>query len=172
MKDIPPVYNFTTQADGEFTKFIYKKTPISFKAAGPLSFYCIIPAGFFTMMFHPSSIGLGLFIFIIIVATLSCGVVALINASRQSDEIAVSRTAVILHNKTYQLDHVSSFLIKDPTGGYSNQTTIIYNSHNPFSMASNVAKFGQGLGQAGRESRLAFQQHIRDVSYKIVIQYG
>lgn len=172
MKDMTPEYNYTVEQNGEFTKFIYKKTPVSYKMAGPVCWYTALPAIFITMWFQPQSLVSGVIIWLIVMGCLSAGVVFLVNLFRKSGEININDKMVQVDGCTYQLEHVSSFLVKDPAGLYSTHTTVIVNNNNPFSMAGNLANLGQGMGQVGNESRRAIQKHLRDVGYKIVIRYG
>lgn len=172
MEDISPVYNYTIEQDGEFTKFVYKKTPVSAKMAGPLCWYMFIPAFCITMLFSPQSISSGVFILILVMVCLSFGTVAIINFFRKPGEISISDKAVNVNGCTYQLDHVSSFLVKDPTGVYSTHTTVIINNNSSFSLAGNVSNISHGMGQMANESRRAIQKYLREVGYKIVIRYG
>ena len=166
MQDVNPHYNYTVEQDGEFTRFIYKKTPISYKMAFPLCWYTAIPAFCLTMLTSPPALQGGVVKWLLFMAGLSCLIVFIINLLRRPGTISISKTAIVANNKTYQLDHVASFLIQDPAGMYSTHTTIVVHG------GSKAAALGQGMGQMANESRMAIQQHIRNAGYKIVIRYG
>jgi hypothetical protein len=172
MKEITPEYNYTVEQNGEFTKLIYKKTPVSYKMAGPVCWYAAIPAFLITMWFQPQSLISGFIIWLIVLGCLSAAVVFMVNSLRKPGEININNKMVQVDGCTYQLEHVSSFLVKDPAGLYSTHTTVIVNNNNSYSLAGNVANLSQGMGQVANESRRAIQKHLRDVGYKIVIRYG
>ncbi|HEY0245406.1 MAG TPA: hypothetical protein VGC01_07595 [Mucilaginibacter sp.] len=142
-------------------------------AALPLCIYTFLPAIGVASIFHPDSAGSAIFAWGFSMAVLSAGIVFVINYFRKSGEFKISKTTIIANDKTYQLDHVSFFVIKDPSGAYMNNSTIIVQGmHSPLSMAGNVANLSNSMGNVARESKKALQKYINDAGYKIVIRYG
>lgn len=173
MKEINPVYNYTLQEEGEFTKFVYKKSPISYKMAGPVCVYTFIPAALLVFFFfNVPSMGAGVVTWLLMTVALSFATVFALNQLRKPGEFKIGKAALIVDNKTYQLSHVSSFLIKDPFGAYSSETTTIIVNNHSTNLVGTVGKISSGMGQTSRESRRAIQQALNEVGYKIMIRYG
>ena len=173
MQEITPVYDFTVEQEGEYSKFIYKKTPVSYAAAAPLCMYTFIPAIFITGIIKPETASSVMFTWLFSTVLLSVGVVFLINFLRKPGEFKISEKNIIADNKTYQLDHVSSFVIKDPAGLNTHDTTIlVQNRHSPFSMAGNAANLSNSVGNLAIQNRKLLQKYIQNAGYKIVIRYG
>lgn len=172
MQSVSPQYNFTAIQEGEFTKFVYKKTPLSYKALGPMCLNAILPAGFLTYLFRPQTATSVIITFIVSLIASSALIIAIINAFRRSGEFSISKTKLVANDKSYDLDHISSFVIKDPNGGYIENVVTVHTSHNPFSFGSNVGKMQNEFQNIGRIGRAALKQHFRNVGYKIVIRYA
>lgn len=159
---VNPTYHFTTEQEGEFTKFIYQKTPVSMKAAMPLSFYAIVPAIVATAALKPEGFGSAVFIWLFITLGLGFGSVYLINYFRKSGEFKVSKTVIIADDKTYNTDHISTIYIKDPNGLATTETVYI----------SNHRSISQGLANVSREVGNSLKRYISEAGYKIVIRHG
>lgn len=172
MTQISPTYNFTTENEGLYTIFKYKKTPVSYKIVGPLCFYTAIPAVAFTALIRPSGMQSAIIIWLVIMVALAFIITIIINALRKTGEFKVSISEVVVGERKYDKDHISAFFIKDPSGNNNDATIITVRHHNPLSMASNVSNLSSSVGQMGQESRMAIRRHFQDAGYKICIRFG
>ncbi|HEX8530441.1 MAG TPA: hypothetical protein VF646_10475 [Cytophagales bacterium] len=176
MMTVNPVYNYSIEREGEYDKVTYKKTPVSFHMAKPLCFYTAVPA-FMAMMvtrpsYTPSPIATGGILWLIWMVALSLGIVMLINFFRKPGEIRISKANLVVGNRTFDFNHISSILIKDPAGKYVTVSTLVVMHGSPHSLAGAVSSVTGGLAQLGGESRLAIRRMMQEVSYKVCIRYG
>jgi hypothetical protein len=176
MMTVNPVYNYSVEREGAYDKVTYKKTPVRYRMAKPLCFYTAVPAFMAMMitrpMYTPSPIATGVILWLIWMLALSLGIVMLINYFRKPGEIKISKTNLVAGNQTYDLDHVSSFLMKDPGGNYTTFTSVVTVTSNPHSLVGAMTGLTNGLQMMGGESRLAIKRFLREVDYKICIRYG
>jgi hypothetical protein len=173
---VTPVYNYSVEREGAYEKIVYKKTPVRYRLAKPLCFYTAVPAlvamGITMPAASVSPIATGLLLWVIWMVALAFGVVLLINYFRKPGEIKIGKTDLVAGNQTYDLSHVSSFLMKDPGGKYTSFTSVVTVTSNPHSLMGAMTGLTNGLQLVGGESRMAIKRYLREVDYKICIRYG
>lgn len=171
MNTVNPTYNYTTQVEGSYTKFIYKKSPYSFRMAGPLCFFTAIPAIIITLKRSPESLVSGLIGWIIWMIVLAAVLLLLLNFLRRQGEFKISNTDIAIDGKTYERNHISNYFIKTPTGGTSSSTVIITTTPSR-SLSGNISNLSSGAVGVAHETGQALRKYMREVNYKICIRYG
>ena len=172
MQEVTAIYNYTTERDGNYTVFTYKKTPVSYKLAMPLCFYTAIPAAMLAFAIGAPGFVSGIILWVILMVGLGLGITFTINKFRKTGEFKISDTDVVVKDKCYARKDIVSYFVKDPSGNYVETTTMYVTQVNPLSVAGNVANLGTGLRQLGAESRNMIRKHLQDAGYKIYIRYG
>jgi hypothetical protein len=171
MNPVTAVFNYKTETEGNYTKFIYKKSPFSFKMVGPLCFFTAIPAILITLNSNPESLISGLIAWLIWMMALAIVLLLLLNFLRQQGEFKISNGEIVADGKTYGRDHVSNYFIKTPSGTISSSTVII--TANPSrSLSGNISNLSAGAVGVAHETGQAIRKYMREVNYKICIRYG
>jgi|GEM_PF-5660046 len=83
MEHITPIYNFIVEQEGDYSKFIYKKTPVSYMAAAPVCIYTFVPAIAIVGVIKPDTFGAMVFTWLFAMILLSLSVVFVINYLRK-----------------------------------------------------------------------------------------
>lgn len=172
MKKANITANYTVEQEGVYSKFIYKKTPYSYQMAIPICIYICLPALCLTVLSQPVTLQNGIIIWFSLMLGLSLGAVFIINYFRKPDTFKVSKNSVIIKDKVFLLDHVSSIYILNPSGHHSKNSMVVISRYYPLSLAGNIMGLNNQLGNVTARNRLSIQNYIQENGYKIIMNYG
>jgi len=118
MENVNPVYNYTIAQDGDYSAITYRKKIVSSVIMFPLALYMLIPAGIVASIIGSgsNSVGLGFFCFLLVIIGVPYLILYLTNSKRTQGEIKIGKNELIANGKHYQLDHISTFIIKERKG--------------------------------------------------------
>jgi len=172
MKKTNAADNYTVEQEGVYVKFVYKKRPYSYQMAIPVCLYICLPALCLTILYQPVTLQNGILIWFALTLGLSLIIVFIINFFRKPDTFKVSKNSIIIKDKVYLLDHVSSIFILNPSGHHSNSSMVTVSTNHPLSLAGNTIGFSSNLGNLSLKSKLSIQSYIEENGYKMLMNYG
>ncbi|THF52839.1 hypothetical protein E6C50_01105 [Flavobacterium supellecticarium] len=162
-------YNFTTHKEGDDTVFQYKKTPFNYKLTFSLPLITAIPSIVIVFMLEPSSFVMGFILWFVVMIVLGLIITFVINflRTRNASEFRVGKSGIKIGNKTYDYQHIHSYLIQDTYGNESELTVTTTVGYAP-SLVGAMSQTGNLARQSGREIR----KIVADSNYKICMRYG
>lgn len=156
------IYNYTTEQNGDTTRFIYNKTALSYKAGFPLMILFGFISIFITSFINPHSVSSMIFTWVFFTCLFSFGAVYLTNLIRsKSGEFSITKKSIIVDGKSYLLEHIKTLSVKNPDGGYTTETIRINNG-----------TLGSGLRGVNDEANNYLRKHIREMQFKIVARFA
>jgi hypothetical protein len=164
--------SYAVEKEGVYSRFIYKKTPYSYQMAIPICVYICLPTLCLTILYQPVTLQNGIIIWFTLMLGLSLGTVFLINYFRKPDTFKVSKNSIIIKDKVFLLDHVSSIFILNPSGHYSKNSMVVISRYYPLSLAGNIIGVNNNLGNLTARNRMSIQNYIQENGYKIIMNYG
>ena len=174
MQEINPVYNFTVGQEGEYTKIVYNKTPVSNGILLPIALYTIIPAAFISSAFFEKSHSMapGFIFWLVLMAVIPGGILYFINSGRTTGEIKLSKTQLLAHGKSYQLDHIGAFIIKDRQGAEITERTQISTGYYPPNLSGGVQALSNGMSGVSRSLSNSVKKKLNAAGFRIAIRYA
>ena len=172
MKKANTIDNYTVEQEGVYNKFIYKKRPYSYQMAVPICLYVCLPALCLTILYQPVTLQNGIIIWFALMLVLSLGIVFIINYLRKPDTFKVSKNSIVIKDKIFLLDHVSSIFILNPSGHHSNSSMVLISRVYPLSLAGNIMSLNANSGNLSSKNRISVQSYIEENGYKIIMNYG
>jgi hypothetical protein len=171
MNTVNPVYNFAITEEGEYTKVVYKKSPLSFKMAAPLCFFTAIPAALIVFRSAPESLVSGIFAWLIWMVVLAIGLMYLINLLRRQEEFKINASNIVVGANVYERKNVAEYFIKTPSGQEYTTTTIV-TSGGSLSVPGAISNLSSGMVALSHETGQAIRRHMRNSAYRICMRYG
>lgn len=159
---ITPVYSYTLTYEGDTAILSYRKTAVSLGIIAPLCLATAIPAALIA-----AGSSLSWFVVWPLTRLLSAWALAtLINFLRRQTPVIVKlgKAAIASQGKTYELDHVSQFILKNPQGVPTSTSNTVLR-YNPRPVAGGVTAVAAGIGNVTREAGQAIFQSFSNVSY-------
>ena len=138
--------------------FKYNKNMISYKAVAPLWLFTAILSLFICSALNPNSLRVGFFIWVFFTVGLAfLGVYTINSIKTKTGEFIVKGRSVTVDSKTYDLDHVQHFRIKN-SHEESHESTTYYSRGSLFAVFD------------ARSSH--FIKYISQTQFKIVARYA
>ncbi len=158
MEVVKPIYNFEVQENGDVLLFKYHKNMISYKAVVPLCLFTAILSLFICSALNPNSLRVGLFILVFFTVGLAfLGVYTINSIKTKTGEFIVKGRSVTVDSKTYDLDHVQHFRIKN-SHEKSHESTTYYSRGSLFAVFD--------------ETSSHFIKYIIQTQFNIVARYA
>lgn len=174
MEQVNPVYGYTIEKDGDYSKITYNKKKIgktalfSFTVATLLP--CLILTSLITSKFQ--SFGAVIFVWLVLQVSAPVFILWLFNRKRTTGEIKISKTSLAVDGKQYQLDHIAIFSIKDRKGADATEIHISRTGYYSPGLAGGVHAVSDGLSTLSHSSGNVLRKALNEAGFRITIRYA
>ncbi len=174
MQEVNPIYNFTVNQEGEYTKIFYTQKLVSNSILIPIALYTAVPAIFVasSIFGHSASMGSVFITWLTLMAIIPCGIVYFINRSRKTGEIKISKSQLIADGKSYQLDHISAFLIQTRKGREVSERTYTSTGYYTPNLAGTAHALSNGIRSASMILGNSLKEKLNAAGFMIAIRYA
>lgn len=174
MEQINPVYGYTTEKDGDYTKIIYNKKKIGNSALFSFTVATLIPVMIITSAITGNwhSFGSAVFLWLVLQIAAPCFILWLFNRKRTTGEISISKKNLIVDGKQYQLDHIANFAVKDRKGADQTEVYITHRGSYSSNLAGGINAVSDGLSTLSHSSGNVLRKALNEAGFRITMRYA
>ncbi|MGJ1334183.1 hypothetical protein [Sphingobacterium siyangense] len=155
-KNINPDYPYTIEQQGEVQSFTYRKTMLSYQAVIPLAFYFAFPCIFLASALKCHDFMTSFYWWLFFTIGFAFLLVFLINLFKtKKGSFTISKEAISIDGKNYDMAHVKSIGIKDPWDDDSDEVV-----------------FTSGLRGVSYSLGNSLKKNTRQTQFAIVLRYA